>query len=357
MKRIIEDAFGPGGHFSQDVKYLVGHIEKRLARVEGEDVDQDQGSIQALEVMSEEAKLLYVRILAAQSLLDGRLDPREIEYLYVFMSRIGLSAASREEVRQSLQAREVQPPELLSLVENFVSMDQDNEKEIVVSIIKDMTRVARADGAVMPPERESIRAVAEAWFADEAGQVILLAERAIEYDEALIKGEVSVSELEEGGKQLASLATAVGVPLAAVYFSGSVVGLSAAGITSGLATLGLGGLLGLSAMVTGIGVVILAGAGAYLAVRWALGGRERELEKKREHMIQEVVKQHQKAIEDLAEDISGIALKLGEYVSRSDQNEARLARLKSELSIFNSALAELKQEKENLKVTSEQYAT
>lgn len=354
---IIEDTFGPGGYFSQDVKDLARQMEKGLAWVEGKNVDQDQTSMQALEVMSEEAKLLYARILAAQSLVDGRLDPREIEYLYVFMSRIGLGAASREEIRQSLQAREVQPLELVSLVEDFVSMNQDNEKEIVVSIIKDMTQVARADGAMMPPEQESIRAVAEAWFGDEAGQVITLAERAIEYDEALLKGEVSISELEEGGKQIASLATAVGVPLAAVYFSGSVVGLSAAGITSGLATLGLGGILGLGAMVTGIGVVILAGAAAYLAVQWALGGRERELEKKREHMIQEVIRQHQRAIEDLAEDISGIALKLGEYVSRSDQNEARLARLKSELSIFNSALAELKQEKENLKATSEQYAT
>lgn len=110
MKRIIGDTFGPGGHFSQDVKDLARQIEKGLAQVKGENVDQDQGSMQALEVMSEEAKLLYARILAAQSLVDGRLDPREIEYLYVFMSRIGLGAASREEVRQSLQAREVQPP-------------------------------------------------------------------------------------------------------------------------------------------------------------------------------------------------------------------------------------------------------
>ena len=47
--------------------------------------------------------------------------------------------------------------------------------------------------------------------------------------------------------------TAVGVPIAAVVYSGSVVGLSAAGITSGLAALGLG--LG---MVPGIGVAILS---------------------------------------------------------------------------------------------------
>lgn len=273
------------------------------------------------------------------------------------MSRIGLGPASREVIRRSLNAEEVGSLELVGLARKVVSEAGENARGISVSIIKEMTQVSRADGAMLPGEQDSIRAVAEAQFGDEAEQVIELAEKAVEYDEALVKGEISVSELEEGGKQLASLATAVGVPLAAVYFSGSVIGLSAAGITSGLAAIGLGGLLGLSAMVTGIGVVIVAGAAAYLGVQWLLGGRERELEKKREHMIQEVIKQHQKAIEDLAEDISGIALKLAEYISRSDQNEARLSRLKSELQIFNSALAELKQEKGNWEARSEQYAT
>lgn len=321
-----------------------------------EETGRDQGSMQSLEVMPEETKVLYARILAAQTLVDGRLDPREIEHLYVFMSRIGLSPSSREEVRRALRVEEVQPPELAGMVEELASLCGDNEKEIAVSVVKDMVQVSRVDGSVLPEEQESIRLVAEARFGDEAEQVIALAGKAIEYDEALIKGQVSVSELEEGGKQLASLATAVGVPLAAVYFSGSVIGMSAAGITSGLAALGLGGILGLSAMVTGIGVVILAGAAAYLVVQRALGGKERELAKKREHMIQEVIKQHQRAIEDLAEDISGIAVRLAEYISRSDQNKTDLSRLKSELEIFRFALAELKEEKKGLQDKSEQYA-
>jgi hypothetical protein len=310
-----------------------------------------------LEVMPEEVKALYARVLAAQALVDGRLDPREIEYLYVFMSRIDLGSSSRGKVRQSLDAGEVRSPELVGLVAEVISEAGENEREIAVSIIKEMTQVSRADGAVLPQEQDSIKAVAEARFGEEATQVIELADKSVEYDEALIKGEISVSELEEVGKQLAALSTAVGVPLAAVYFAGSVVGLSAAGITSGLAALGLGGILGVSAMVTGIGVVIIAGAMAYVAVRWALGSRERELKKKREHMIQEVLKQHQKAIEDLAEDIIAIASKLEEYVSQSDFNEASLARLKSELQMFKAALAELKEEKGNLEARSEQYAT
>jgi len=109
-------------------------------------------------------------------------------------------------------------------------------------------------------------------------------------------------------------------------------------------------------MVTGIGIVVVIGVAAYAATRYALGGKDRELARQREHMIQEIIKSHQGAIEDLAEDQSAIAINLAEYVSKSDQNEARLARLKDELQIFTAALAELKQEKDTLQAQSAYHA-
>ena len=305
-----------------------------------------------LEARPEAVKVLYARVLAAQCLVDGRLDPREIQYLYVFMSRIGLGPDSREEVRRSLGSGEMGSEDVVRLVERVVSEVPGNEEEIAVSIIKDLTQVSRADGVVMPPEEEAVRAVAEARFGERAGQVIELAGKTVEYEQALIKGDVSASELEGHVKEIAAVATAASIPITALFFSGSVVGLSAAGITSGLAALGLGGLLGLSAMVTGIGTVVVLGVAAYAGVRWLLGGRERELTKQREHMIQEVIKRHEGAIEDLAEDVTGIGLRLAEYVSKSDQNEARLERLKDDLRMFNAALAELRQEKGDLEARS-----
>lgn len=109
-------------------------------------------------------------------------------------------------------------------------------------------------------------------------------------------------------------------------------------------------------MVTGIGAVAVLGVAVYAGMTWLLGGKERELAQQRERMIQEVIKRHQSAIEDLAEDVTGIGLKLAEYVSRSDRNEADLERLKGELQIFNAALAELQQEKGSLEAKSVQHA-
>lgn len=328
-------------------------VESRFKNLAGQgQTSQGLPETVALEARPENVKVLYARVLAALCLVDGRLDPREVEYLYVFMSRIGLGTDSREEVRRSLDVEETQPEDLVRLVEEVVAEVSDNKEEISVSIVKDMTQVSRADGAVLPPEEESIRAVAEARFGERADQIIELAGKAVEYEEALIKGDVNSSELEKHSKEIAAVATAASVPITALFFSGSVVGLSAAGITSGLAALGLGGLLGLSAMVTGIGTVVVLGVAAYTGARWLLGGKERELANQRESMIQEVIKCHQGAIEALTEDVTGIGLKLAEYVSRSDQNERELDRLKSDLRMFNAALAELQQEKGDLEARS-----
>jgi hypothetical protein len=322
------------------------------ARVSFPKNQKDPKKTFALEVRPEEVKVLYARVVALQSLMDGRLDPREIEYLYVFMSRVDLSSDSREEVRQALGTKDASPEHVARLVKEVISAVPDNQEEISVSIIKDMVHLSHADNVVPPKEKAAIGAAARAHFGERAPKVIDLAEKTVRYEKALIDGKVSAGELEAHVKEIVAVATAASIPITALFFSGSVIGLSAAGITSGLAALGLGGLLGLSAMVTGIGAVVVIGVTAYAGTRWALGGKERELARQREHMIQEIIKSHQRAIEDLAEDQNAIAIKLAEYVTRSDQNEARLAHLKDELQIFTAALAELKQGKDDLQAQS-----
>jgi len=74
------------------------------------------------------------------------------------------------------------------------------------------------------------------------------------------------------------------VPLGAVYLSGSVVGISAAGMTSGLATLGFGGALGLSSMATDIGAAVILGVVAYRGVKKFTQSATEEGDKRRELM-------------------------------------------------------------------------
>lgn len=86
-------------------------------------------------------------------------------------------------------------------------------------------------------------------------------------------------------KDLVAKAGAVGVLLAAIYFSGSVVGMSSAGITSGLTALRMGGALGFSSMLTGIGSTVLIGVGAYKGIKKVTGISDLENNKQREMML------------------------------------------------------------------------
>jgi len=97
-------------------------------------------------------------------------------------------------------------------------------------------------------------------------------------------------------KSAVSGMTAVGIPIAAVIYSGSVVGLSAAGITSGLAAVGLG--LG---MIPGIGVVIVLGTVVFvgLSALFDTGNK-----RKREAHQRESERKAQLAVENLQETIN-----------------------------------------------------
>jgi hypothetical protein len=325
---------------------LWGKTQARVKTETAEDPPDESEKIRTLEVMPEDVKVLYVRILVAQCFVDGELNPIKVADIYLFMSKISLSPDSREEIRRFLAAGEAQPPGVVDLAKEVVSKVQPDERDVVAfSIVKDMTWISRTDGIVLPSARASIRAVAEA-FGKDAEEVMKLADKIIEHEEAMIKGDMSASELEKGMKDIVAVAAATSVPVTALFFSGSVVGLSAAGITSGLAALGLGGVLGLSAMVTGIGAVVVLGVVAYLAAQRAMGGKERELAKKREHMIQQIIKQHQDSISDLAADIKNIAARMEDYTSKSERNEERLARLNSELRMFKDALGALEGKRE-----------
>jgi Trp operon repressor len=52
---------------------------KARAALTKDPTPEDSKKTLTLEVRPEEVKVLYARILALQSLMDGRLDPREIE--------------------------------------------------------------------------------------------------------------------------------------------------------------------------------------------------------------------------------------------------------------------------------------
>lgn len=158
---------------------------------------------------------------------------------------------------------------------------------------------------------------------------------AIKNDEDILSQRKNDSEIRKSMKDLASKATAVGVPLAAIYLSGSVMGISAAGLTSGLAALGMGGVLGFSSMFTGIGVAVLLGVGTYKGIKKIAGLSDLENNKQREMMLQAIIKNAQKSLNYLIEDVNEVTKILTIEINNGRQAEEKIKKISALLSMLS----------------------
>lgn len=289
--------------------------------------------------MSEEFRLAYVKMAVFLSLADdNEVDAGELAEIQLLMTRLGLAAPARRQLWRFLAAPDGTPTDTLKELESLAP--KGAWSVLALSLLKDLIGVSqrrRADGT-----GATDRFVV--WMANQvdvrADQLALI-EQAVAFDEALLSGKVKAKQLKVMGSALAAQAGAVGVPLVAIYLSGSVVGLSAAGMTSGLAALGLGGLFGLSSMVTGIGVVLVVGVGVYKLVRWISDSEEKELAELRERLMQEVMRQLQATVNALIEDLNTLTQDVVELVRETEIDRVRLNRLAQEVSALTTALSRL----------------
>jgi len=340
------------GKVHEGAKHGVGQAAVKIAAVKADLMERLPGRHRNgvdLSALDDAAKLLYCRLLVRLAVADGVLDPREIANLYLFASTIALDSGARSELRLDITraGRDVTGDAegaqvAWELAEALRSALNPDEVEVVfTSLIRDLLRVSRADLEPSAVERERIVLIAEVVFTDSADALVTATEELIIAEERFAAGEISAGQLEKTTKDIIAKAAAFGAPIAAVSLLGSVTGLSAAGITSGLAVLGFGGVLGLSSMVTGIGVAVLLGVGVFVGARYLLGFNEREREKRREYLIQQVIANHQQAMAELSDDIAGVARKVEEALTSTTRNEERLAALRGELDAFQQALATL----------------
>src|SRR5690606_4862491 len=197
-----------------------------------------------LEDMHEDVKLNYVKAIVQFVMKENEeIDPKSLSEIQTLMAQLNFDAELRHKIRSYVAEPSLTINELLEKM--IVNIPRGSETAVEISLVKDMIRVHRAKGADTPAlEVESIVNLAKRYAIDE--NQITVIEQGIKNDEKIMRGEVKDDQIIKNAKELSARAASVGVPIAAIYMSGSVVGLSAAGLTSGLAALGLGGVLGLS---------------------------------------------------------------------------------------------------------------
>lgn len=254
--------------------------------------------------------------LFAMAAIDGSVDKEEMQLIFETMILDGMSEEQKAQVHSYVLA----PPDLDGCLERLARSETPLRYGLIVNLVD----VGYADDDYDETERDGVRKAARVLEVSDE-QVAAIEEFVLTARRMRLRG-VNDKVAEDAMKRAAAGLGSVGVPITAVYFSGTVVGLSAAGITSGLAALGLG-----FGMVPGIGVAVLLGTAVYLGVTRILdvGGRRKKekLQREAERRAQVIAENMQDTINYLIEQVNA----LNEKAAQSDANREAISELSRKL--------------------------
>lgn len=304
--------------------------------------------LQPLEEMPSVLKNAYVKILINMAFdNDGEIDEKELTEIMFLMGRISIDDEGRFELRSyiaEIGISAISTQDLLTIIKD--NAEAAHYEAIMISLVKDIFSIHAS--TTLSTEEGSIIQVSYPDFLQKHKEIfglstdkIELARIAVENDFKILYENVDDDKIKQAAKDLAAKAASVGAPIGAIYLSGSVMGLSAAGMTSGLASLGMGGMLGLSSMATGIGVAVLIGVGVYQGVKYLTSNNELSKYKTRELMLHEVIKQTQKSISLMIGDINVIVKKLNDAIVRHKDDRDDIEKLSKILSKLQGAMKQM----------------
>ncbi|MEP1080349.1 hypothetical protein NDI52_33880 [Leptolyngbya sp. PL-A3] len=286
----------------------------------------------------ESDRIAFYGALFALAFADDSIDKEEVELIFSVMELEGMSEVGRRQVQSYI----IEPPSLWACLRALSIANEQLRYSLMINLV---------DTAWANDELDSN---------EEEGIILAQRELNISYEqlEAIKQFIQKVREIRVRGlddnyaadalKTATAGLTAVGVPVAAIWFSGSVIGLSAAGITSGLA--GLGALIGIGGMIPGIGVAILLGTGIFMGVNALLDtgdkSKKAQHQAEKERKAQLVIKNMQGAINQLVEQISSLqerATKLEASAAEAEANQEAIRLLTERLKFIQQSVNKRKQ--------------
>lgn len=366
---VIKTKDGKEHKIKQDLKYAnKKNLAEFLNTIITDFTDfKEENQLTTISEMSEDLKIAYLKIIVNMTYIDDeQIDEKELSEILLLMTRLELSQDSRFKVRSYISeiSKDIKSIEEL-IIEAKENSESSNFKSLMISLVKDLIntyfstqnlyeikiitekiksiKVLDKKGKKVPIDIEKARTIMQeidfVFLVENKSlfnlddEEIFLAYATIANDYSLVYDDLDDNAIKENAKELAAKAAAAGTPLAAVYISGSVVGMSAAGITSGLATLGMG--LG---MTGGLVVVGLVGIAAYKGLKHLTGANELDKHKTRVLMLQEVIKQTQKTISLIIGDINFIIQKLNDVTLEHAKQDEKIKKLITMVAQYQGAV-------------------
>lgn len=303
---------------------------------------QEEDQLKTIGEMPEELKIAYIKVLANMTFSDDeKIDNQELSEILALMTKLDLKSITRFEIRKYITEISKENIEQVETLIDVIKSNSESShhKSIIISLVKDMINIYSSTKNIVSKDFDFLNTHKGLFNISE--EEIDLAYKAIENDYKILNEDLDDDAITKNLKELAIKAASVGSPLGAVYLSGSVLGMSAAGMTSGLASLGMGGILGLSSMATGIGVAVLLGVGVYKGMQHLTGANKLTKYATRNLMLQEALKQTQRTISFVIDDINYLVKELNNTILNHENSTEKMKKLENMVSQFASALKQV----------------
>jgi len=319
-------------------KYMHGVKDKKLSEFlnkivsDFSDFNNEKQAVDLVE-MSDEFKVNYLKLIVNMTFEDdGDVDETELAEILLLSTRLHLTVKARSDVRKYIQDIEsnIEPVEnILASIRGL--SDQSQHQSIMISLAKDMVNTYYSSKSATNGDVPFLLKHQVAM--DLSDDDLQFAKDAVSEAFQILKDDVDDNVIRENASKLASTAAAVGAPIAAVYISGSVVGLSASGITSGLATLGLG-----MGMTGGLAILGAVGFLTYTGVRKYSGVNELDRFKVKLAMLNEALKQTHLTIKNTIEDINYLVGQLSSAMDAGEVSRSEVMKMEKQIAKYAGAL-------------------
>ncbi len=192
-----------------------------------------------LEEYSENEQIAYLSILSAVCYVDKEFGDKEKRELDVLLAQLKISDVGKAKIYSSVF--NLQHEDKLA---NLEAIQNLGNTELKYTLISDLCLFSLVDSKFTDEEYQYILGI---------GEVLGITQEQVDAIKSLQENLYKIKDIPSNPERIkqvikdsAANLAAVGVPIGAIVASGSVFGLSAAGITSGLAALGAivgGGML------------------------------------------------------------------------------------------------------------------
>jgi uncharacterized tellurite resistance protein B-like protein len=211
-----------------------------------------------LEEYSENEQIAYLSILSYVCYVDNEFGDKEKRHLDVLLAQLKISDVGKAKIYSSVF--NLQHEDKLAHLEAIQNL---GNTELKYTLISDLCLFSLADSKFTDEEYQYILGI---------GEVLGITQEQVDAIKSIQKNLDEIKDIPSNSerfkhviKDSAAHLAGVGVPIGAIAASGSVFGLSAAGITSGLAA--LGAIVGGGMLVGAVVVVPAIAIGAAYSVK------------------------------------------------------------------------------------------